>query len=348
MAEAGVHGSGASLPPGPAPVKVPQRGVPGRLAAVLVVGAIALVAGISLLDQFGDRPTQSPAALGRPAAQASPAATPVPDFTPEPQPAWSSWPVERPPGQRSLATGGTPLPDVAGALPGDGGGAPLPLGTITGEPSTDRLDFLFELCWDGCFRDAHWLDPEGTGLGSGVWTASRPFYVREGFVNDDEEPLGPGFDVVLYVTRLDGETSAVSTTFRFEPDYVLRGTADRCGPTYETQGGPRTCEWFVHDFPAGLPEGRWAIWAVWEAPCRAWIEMSMAYSCADPDAVMSLFASGFDAPYGAMEPSFTEVGALATPAPSEAPAPSPQPRRRPRPGREPRPRQPRPVAPGSP
>jgi hypothetical protein len=307
MAEPGVQGSGASLPTGPAPVKVPQRGVPGPLAAVLVVGAIALVAGISLLDQGVDQPAQSPAAL------ASPAATPAPDVTPELGPAWPSWPVERPPGQRSLATGGTPLPDVAGALPGDGGGAPLPLGSITKVPNADRLDFLFQLCWEQCFRDAHWLDPGGTGLGSGVWTAGRPFHVREGFINDNEEPLGPGFDVVLYVTRLDGETQALSTTFRFEPDYVLRGTTDRCGPTYETQDGPRTCEWFVHDFPDGLPAGRWAIWAVWEAPCAAWVELGLAYSCEEPDAVISLFASGFDAPYTGGEPSFTEVSALTSP-----------------------------------
>ena len=204
----------------------------------------------------------------------------------------------------SLPTGGTPLPDVAGALPGDDGSGPLPLGTITEVPNADRLDFLFEFCRPECYRDAHWLDPENPELGSGVWTAGRPFHVREGFVNDRAEPLSDGFDVVLYVTRLDGGPDA--PTYRYTSDYVLRGTSDRCGPTYKTQEGPETCEWFVHDFPGGLPEGRWAIWAAWEAPCRAWIDLGLAGSCTDPDEVISLFSSGFDAPYGRTGPEYTE------------------------------------------
>jgi hypothetical protein len=109
----------------------------------------------------------------------------------------------------------------------------------------------------------------------------------------------------LYVTRL-GE-GGDQATYRFTSDYVLRGTSDRCGPTYETQTGPATCEWFVHDFPDGLPEGRYAIWAVWEAPCRAWIDMALADACKDPDEVISLFSSGFDAPYTESGPRFTEV-----------------------------------------
>ena len=195
----------------------------------------------------------------------------------------------------ALPTGGSPLPDMAGALPGDDGTGPLPLGTINDAPNPDRLDFLFEFCWPECFRDAHWMDPKNPTKGSGVWTAGRPFHVREGFINNREAPLGDGFDVVLYVTRMgDGGDEA---TYRYTSDYVMRGTSDRCGPTYETQTGPATCEWFVHDFPDGLPEGRFAIWAVWEAPCRAWIDMALTDECQDPDEVISLFSSGFDAPY---------------------------------------------------
>ena len=206
----------------------------------------------------------------------------------------------------SLPTGGTPLPDVAGALPGDDGNGPVPLGTITDVPNADRLDFLFELCGnESCYRDAHWLDPQNPKLGSGPWTAGRPFHVREGFINNREEPLGQGFDVVLYVTRLDG--GLVEPTYRYTSDYVLRGTSDRCGPTYETQQGPETCEWFVHVFPNGLPEGRFAIWAAWEAPCRAWIDLGLTASCQDPDEVISLFSSGFDSPYRQSGPEYTET-----------------------------------------
>ena len=216
----------------------------------------------------------------------------------------------------ALPTGGSPLPDMAGALPGDDGTGPLPLGTINDAPNPDRLDFLFEFCWPECFRDAHWMDPENPTKGSGVWTAGRPFHVREGFINNRAVPLGDGFDVVLYVTRL-GEGGA-KATYRYTSDYVLRGTSDRCGPTYETQTGPATCEWFVHDFPDGLPEGRYAIWAVWEAPCRAWIDLALTDECQDPDEVISLFSSGFDAPYTESGPSFTEVEGPFTADPSEA------------------------------
>lgn len=199
---------------------------------------------------------------------------------------------------RALPTTTTPLPDVAGALPGDDEAGPRPVGTVTGPPNADRLDFLFEL---GAYRDAHWLDPQDPNLGSGGWTAGRPFHVREGFVNDGHEPLGSGFDVILYVTQVpDG------ATYRYTSDYVLKGMSDRCGPTYESQEGPETCEWFVHDFPDGLPEGRFAIWAMWEAPCRAWIEFGFASECRDPDEVISLFSSGFDAPFTQAEPRFTE------------------------------------------
>jgi len=300
----------SGMPPGPSPEKVPLRGVSGRTASLVVVGAVAGVVGIALLGQGGDRPprsgtafdgpTESPAVTQWPTS--APAATWRSYLTPGPTPVPS--PAERGSVVRSLPTGGTPLPDVAAALPGDDGSGPLPLGTITDVPNADRLDFLFELCPGDCFRDAHWIDPENPQLGSGVWTAGRPFHVREGFVNNAGEPLGDGFDVVLYVTRLDGGPE--EPTYRYTSDYVLRGTSDRCGPNYTSQEGPETCEWFVHDFPVGLPAGRWAIWAAWEAPCRAWIDLGLTASCRDPGEVLSLFSSGFDAPYGPNGPSYTE------------------------------------------
>jgi hypothetical protein len=158
------------------------------------------------------------------------------------------------------------------------------------------------------------MDPNNVDLGSGVWEAGRPFHVRHGFVNGGDQPLGPGFDVAVYVTPLDnpGELGGVSTngTMRYTSDYVLRGNADHCGPGYKSQTEPATCEWFVHDFPEGLPEGRWAIWAVWEAPCSAWVEYGFTDTCGDPDEILSLFSSGFDAPFGplgASGPSYTEA-----------------------------------------
>lgn len=205
----------------------------------------------------------------------------------------------------SWPTTTTPLPDFYGAVPGDDGGRPLPLGMIDEPPGSVRLDFLFELCTPTCHRDAHWIDPDDPARGSGTWTTGRPFHVREGFPVEGPDPLGEGFGVALYVTRLGDEPDAV--TYRYEADYVLRGTSDRCGPTYSTQTGPGTCEWFVHDFPDGLAEGRWAIWAIWEAPCRAWLDYGLANACADPDEVISRFQSGFDAPYGPNEPSYSEV-----------------------------------------
>ena len=212
-------------------------------------------------------------------------------------------------------TGGTPLPDFEGAVPGDDGSGPLLLGVVNDLPNEDRLDFLFEFCgWYGpdCFRDAHFMDPDNPQLGSGGWTADRPFHIRHGFINNGEEPLGEGFDVVVYVTSLDGTPSEfggvpAGETVRYTSDYVLRGTSDQCGPTYRSQTESETCEWFVHDFPDGLPEGRSAIWAVWEAPCSAWLDMGLTESCDNPNEVTSMFSSGYDGPFGPREPSFNEA-----------------------------------------
>jgi hypothetical protein len=320
---------------------VASRGLPGRAAIGLVAFGLVAVIGVALAGRAADgspvpgaeRPGWTTAPTRGPAA-----APPPPAVEPAPAPLtpWFEYlaPGETPalatgvivprdavagsPAGRSRPTGGSPLPDFAGALVGDDGAGPLPLGTIDDVPDDDRLDFLFEPCRPGCFRDAHWMDPVNPRLGSGVWTAGRPFHVREGFINDGSESLGAGFDVALYVTRL---ADPEEPTYRFTSDYVLRGTTTDCGPTYETQAGPATCEWFVHDFPRGLPEGRFAIWAVWEAPCRAWIDLGLTTACDDPDEVVSFFSSGFDAPYDRLAgPSFDEVRVSwppATPRPRE-------------------------------
>jgi hypothetical protein len=311
------------------------------MALLVVAVGLAAIVGVALVGrEAGEPPAPQAAYPGRTATTTrGPAAAPPPATT-EPAPApgtpWIDYlapggaptlaggvivprdAVAGPPPGRSAPSGGSRLPNFEGALAGDDGTGPLPPRWFGGVPNADRLDFLFELCRPECFRDAHWLDPANGRLGSGTWTAGRPFHVREGFVNEADEPLGEGFDVVLYVTRV-GDLR--EPTYRFTSDYVLRGTTDRCGPAYETQAGPATCEWFVHDFPHGLPEGRFAIWAVWEAPCRAWTYLGLTEACDDPDEVVSYFSSGFDAPYDRLAgPTFDEPrpGPPATPRPHEA------------------------------
>ena len=132
---------------------------------------------------------------------------------------------------------------------------------------------------------------------SAAWEADKPFHVRHGFVNENEEPLGADFDVVLYVYEYDG-LRPDGPVRRYTSDYVLRGTTDECGPTYRDQSTPVTCEWFVHEFPDGLPSGRHALWAMWEAPCSAWSAYGFVDSCDDPDEIRALFASGVDSPWG--------------------------------------------------
>jgi hypothetical protein len=53
---------------------------------------------------------------------------------------------------------------------------------------------------------------------------------------------------------------------------------------------------------------------VWEAPCWAWVEYGFAGECADPDEVMSLFSSGFDAPFGEAV-SYSEIDQAPTKRP---------------------------------
>jgi hypothetical protein len=263
---------------------VRMRGLPTAIAAALVV--LTLIGGVALLARFAPDATEvTGTSVGSDAD---------PDVV------------------RSDPTGGTPFPDLDTAVPGDDGAGPLPLGVISTLPDSVRLDFLFELCWTpNCFRDAHFIDPSGSGLGSGAFDPDTPFHVREGFPVTGDEPLAEGFDVVLYVTPFDTLPdfggAPTGATVRYTADYVVRGETDACGPDYEQQTGTVTCEWFVHEFPDGLPAGRYAMWAVWEAPCWAWVEYGLAEGCADPDEVMSLFNSGFDAPFGAGATSYQGV-----------------------------------------
>jgi len=280
------------------------------LGATALVAVAALILGVALVVTRDNESTESVTAdlpeqeapSTSSVTEPEPAApeTTVPETT-----ASDTGPTFAAPGQggESLPTAGTPLPDFAAAVPGDDGTGPLPLGEVNTLPNEDRLDFLFEFgCPGDCYRDAHFMDPANSQLGSGPWTAGRPFHIRHGFINNGAEPLGDGFDVVVYATPMDGglpESGGIqaSQTIVYTSDYVLSGTSDQCGPTYKAQTEPQTCEWFVHDFPEGLSEGRWAIWAVWEAPCAAWIDLGLTESCTDPDEIISLFSSGVDSPF---------------------------------------------------
>lgn len=171
-------------------------------------------------------------------------------------------------------------------------------------PDNTWLNFLAELCdSEFCFRDAHWMEASNLAVGTGSWTAYRPFHVREGFVTNGDAALGEGFDVVLYITRRSGPALAAGVypldeTFVHRTDYVSRGTTEYCGPGYASQNGPRECEWFVHDFPDGLPPGRYDIRADWQAPCSVWVDLGFTETCSDPNEVMSLFNSFVNAPFG--------------------------------------------------
>jgi hypothetical protein len=203
----------------------------------------------------------------------------------------------------AAATGGTPRPDFGSAVPGDDQSERLPLGVVTEIPTGNRLDFLYERCEFGfaCYRDAVFVNGEDPSLVSAGWQADRPFHVRHGFINEFAEPLGEAFDVVLYVSESLGpeDFATGGRVHRYTSDYVLRGTTDTCGPTYRTPAEPVTCEWFVHEFADGLPAGRFALWAFWEAPCSAWIDYGFVETCTDLNEVMANFASGVDSPWEA-------------------------------------------------
>ena len=112
------------VPEGPDPARVPVRGVPGRLAAVMVVGALGVIVAVGLTGRRGEPPRDSPAELR--VATAVPTATPTRVRTPTT--ADTALPLR--PCTVVAPTAGTPLPDVAGAQPGDDSGAPLRLGAV--------------------------------------------------------------------------------------------------------------------------------------------------------------------------------------------------------------------------
>ncbi len=190
----------------------------------------------------------------------------------------------------------------------------LELGLVEALPGDIRLDFLIDSCEEvenqdpenvDCYLDAAFVSSRRPDFRSGPGEAGEPFHVRQGFANEAAEPLGPGFDVVIYMvptgdspgeSRLGGELIERGRTVRFSSDYVIRGESDRCGPNYDAQTEPVICEWFVHDFPQGLPEGRYDMWAVWQAPCWAWIELGFTDHCPSPDRVVSFFSSGVNSP----------------------------------------------------
>ncbi|MEA1903725.1 MAG: hypothetical protein U9N56_09390 [Actinomycetota bacterium] len=178
----------------------------------------------------------------------------------------------------------------------------LALGERDELPDNAWMDFLAGLCWGTCYRDAHVIDPDTDQMGFGRWAADLPFHVRHGFVNQDETALGDDFDVEVYITRrigpeLPGDEYQINVTHQFFSDYVLRGETDKCGPGYWDQTETETCEWFVHDFPEGIPPGRYDIWAKWYAPCSGWLALGLVDSCENPDEVTSLFAGSVNMPF---------------------------------------------------
>jgi hypothetical protein len=203
----------------------------------------------------------------------------------------------------ALANPSTTPPDFLGVRPGDDGAARLPLGTVMELPAGPRLDFLYEFCEPGCFRDAVSVTGDNPKVRTEEPAGDDRFFVRHGFINNGPEPLGDDFDVVMYLTRWSGPEPSdggfeLGQTYRFTSDFVLRGIADECGPTYRAQTEPQTCEWFVHDFPDGIPQGRYDLWTVWRAPCSAWIDLGFTETCDRPDEVVSFFSSGVNSPFG--------------------------------------------------
>lgn len=273
-------------------------------AGAAALSALILIGGVALLDTGGGDVVSPDTSIA--------VATTIPsDVTVIPADA-RRLPL---PGQ-AVATRATPLPDIANAELADAGAAPSPLRAVSELSNPDRLDFLFEICdqADACFRDARFVDTADPLIGSGGWPADRPFHVRHGFPVSGPEPLGEGFDVAVYVFSLQSPSEfgagTLGVTKRYTSDYVLRGDSDACGPAYRTQEGTVPCEWFVHDFAEGLPEGRWAMWVVWEAPCSAWNEYGLTEPCPDPNEILSFFSSGVDSPFVPSGPGVPEYSEL--------------------------------------
>lgn len=171
----------------------------------------------------------------------------------------------------------------------------------TSPPASDRLNFLNETCAisGGCSRDAV-FGP----LALGFWEAHKPFHIRHGFVNNegiypDDGLARPGFELQVYVTRLIGPpleegVFEIDQTYRFATDYMVQEFTKLCGPEYLTETEPQPCDLLVHDFPEGLPPGRYDIWVEWHAPCEAW---GVAEVCRAPSEDMTLFSSAVNAPF---------------------------------------------------
>jgi len=290
-----------------------------RTGIIALVVSVALVAAACTADDADS--TTTTAALTLAAPDITPTATPTPTTTTSP----TTTAVPPTTTTSAALTLAEPdicaepqgeCPDFSQALPGDDGDGPLPLGTVDEVPNENRLDFLFRVCFDECFLDAHFLDPENPEFGAGTWTADKPFHIRNGFMNSSGEPLGEGFDLAVYVSRQPGYSDEshldeadeagfeLGEVYKFTSEYVLQGSSDRCGPTFESQTSSEICEWFVHDFPDGLPLGRFTIWAIWEAPCSAWSDLGLPEICDDPDQVISKFSSTVNAPFGDDEPNY--------------------------------------------
>ena len=198
-------------------------------------------------------------------------------------------------------------------------------------PDSTRLDFLQESCNPtspsavlaiiACTRDAQFVHPVEP-IRVAPWNAYAPFHIRHGFVGSDPDaesaPVYASVDrqiwwveepvVFLYVRRDTGPVLGpsewrIGEWHRFLPDYVVRETTDRCGPGYRQQTEAVTCDLFVHDFPEGLPPGRYTFFLEWRAPCSDWFQASV---CDHPTAVVSLFNSQVESPF--LHEDFQEEG----------------------------------------
>ena len=97
-----------------------------------------------------------------------------------------------------------------------------------------------------------------------------------------------------------------------QPPAILDARFLDNGNSFITGGGGDTATirdtaFLVHDFPEGLPEGRYDLWVTWEAPCRYWQDIAFTEGCEDPDEVLSLFSAGVNSPFDAgYQPEFEE------------------------------------------
>jgi TIR domain len=172
---------------------------------------------------------------------------------------------------------------------------------VDAPPNDARLDFLQPTCAAGkCVRDAYFVHPT-LPLRTGPWNAYEPFHIRHGFVASgpvgDTAPEGKSVDVYLRRDagpELEDDAFPLGRWFLYLPDYVVRETTDRCGPGYRDQTEPVACDVYVHDFPDGLPPGRYTFFVDWLAPCSDWFGATI---CDDPDEVVSLFDSQVESPF---------------------------------------------------